>query len=50
MIRGWWIMIRACGQAKRRPLAPLARRKDPMLMAMPVHTVHTGAWSACMAS
>jgi hypothetical protein len=32
---GWWIMTRALGRAKRRPLAPAAEEHAPMLAAWP---------------
>ena len=47
---GWCIMILALGSAARRPFAPAASRKQPMLAAMPTHVVQTGDVMCCMVS
>src|SRR5882724_10063194 len=47
---GWWIMMRACGSAKRLPLAPAASSQAAMLAACPTHRVETSGLMYCMVS
>ena len=47
---GWWIMMRECGRALRFPLAPAARRNEPIDAAIPMQMVFTGARRCCMVS
>jgi hypothetical protein len=43
-------MMRACGSAERFPLRPPASRKQPMLAAIPMHSVFTGELIDCIVS
>src|SRR5581483_4446955 len=47
---GWWIMMRACGSAKRFPLAPAARSQAAMLAACPTQSVEHSGLMYCMVS
>ena len=43
-------MMRELGNAPRLPLAPAIKRKEPMLAAMPMHSVDTSGLMNCMVS
>ena len=47
---GWWIMMRACGSAKRLPFVPAASSSAPMLEACPMQIVETGHLRYCIVS
>ncbi len=47
---GWWIMMRACGSAKRLPFAPAASSHAAMLAACPRQSVDTSGRMYCMVS
>ena len=47
---GWWIITREFGSAKRLPLAPAISRNEPMLAAMPMHSVETSGLMNCIVS
>ncbi len=47
---GWWIMMRECGSAERRPALPAASRNDPIDAAIPMQIVVTGDRRICMVS
>ena len=47
---GWWIMIRACGSAKRLPLAPAHRSSAPIEAAWPMQMVEMAGFTYCMVS
>ena len=47
---GWWIMIRACGRAKRLPRAPALSSSAPMSAACPMQMVEMAGFTYCIVS
>ena len=47
---GWWVMIRACGRAKRLPAAPAHSSSEPIEAAWPTQIVATSGRMYCIVS
>ncbi len=47
---GWWIMIRACGKAKRLPFVPAVSSSAPIEAAWPMQMVEMAGLTYCIVS